>query len=227
MQKVLVIEDERDLSQVLARHLSKEGYAVAQCSRGDTAVAAVLREAPDVVLLDVMLPGRNGIEVCRELRARGIDVPILMLTAKSDEVDRVLGLEMGADDYVVKPFGIAELLARVRARLRRGTVPAGRSVARYRFAAIEVDFDRHEARREGLAVELSPKELEVLRLLVRYRGEVVTREQMLREVWGYDAAPNTRTIDSHILRLRQKLEEDPANPRWILSIYGEGYKFVG
>ena len=227
MAKVLVVEDERDLMLVLVRHLTMVGYTVAQCARGDTAVAAVLREAPDLVLLDVMLPGESGIEVCRELRARGSEVPVIMLTAKSEEVDRVVGLEIGADDYVVKPFGVAELLARVRARLRRGTAPPGRSVSRYTFGTIDVDFDRHEVRHDGLPVELSPKELDVLRMLVRYRGEVVSREHMLRKVWGYDTAPTTRTIDSHILRLRHKLEDDPANPRWILSIYGEGYKFIG
>jgi two-component system alkaline phosphatase synthesis response regulator PhoP len=227
MAKILIVEDEEDLWRGLQRHLQKEGYAVAHCGRGDTAVSTVLREAPDLIVLDVMLPGASGIDVCRELRARGIEVPIIMLTARSEEIDRVVGLEMGADDYVTKPFGVKELLARVRVRLRRDTAQARAGLSRYRFGDIEVNFDAHEVTRNGQRLELSPKELEVLRLLIRFRGEVVSRERMLHDIWGFDEAPNTRTVDTHILKLRQKLEEDPARPRFLLSIYGEGYKFVG
>jgi DNA-binding response OmpR family regulator len=227
MAKVLLVEDEADIRQALATHLVREGYTVTQCGRGDAALAAVLREAPDLVVLDVMLPGQSGIDVCRELRARGIDVPVIMVTARSTEVDRVVGLEIGADDYVVKPFGLQELLARVRARLRRDAARTGRNVSTYQFGGIKADFDRHDVSRDGTRVELTPKELHVLQLLVKYRGQVISREQMLHDVWGYDTAPTTRTVDTHILKLRQKLEDDPANPRWILSVYGEGYKFVG
>jgi DNA-binding response OmpR family regulator len=176
----------------------------------------------------MMLPGMNGLDVCRELRRRGFDAPIIMLTAKTEEVDRVVGLEIGADDYVTKPFGIRELLARIRVRLRRHTGPAEAARdAKLRFGKVAVDFDNHEVHRDGKRVELTAKELEVLRLLARHRGEIVTRDRLLEEVWGYESYPTTRTVDNHILRLRQKLEEEPANPRHILSIYGEGYKFIG
>jgi two-component system alkaline phosphatase synthesis response regulator PhoP len=165
----------------------------------------------------------NGLDVCRELRRQGFEAPIIMLTAKAEEVDRVVGLEIGADDYVTKPFGIRELLARIRARLRRH-VPG--AAAGLRLGPVEIDLDKHEATRAGQRVELTGKEFDVLRLLARHRGEIVTRDRLLEEVWGYETYPTTRTVDNHILRLRQKLEEDPSNPRFILSIYGEGYKLV-
>jgi DNA-binding response OmpR family regulator len=225
--KILVVEDEEDLFRGLAMRLEKEGYAVAHAKRGDAAVAAVLRELPDLVILDVMLPGMNGIDVCRELRARRVDVPIIMLTARSEEIDRVLGLEIGADDYVTKPFSVRELLARVHARLRRDAGRRPQTLERYAFGDIDVDFARHDVRRNGATIDVSPRELDVLQLLVRHRGEVVTRARMLHELWGFDEAPITRTIDTHVARLRQKLETDPANPKFILSIYGEGYKFIG
>jgi two-component system alkaline phosphatase synthesis response regulator PhoP len=173
-----------------------------------------------------MLPGMNGLDVCRELRKQGFDAPIIMLTARAEEVDRVVGLEIGADDYVTKPFGIRELLARIRARLRRHA-PGAAGGSKLRFGAVEVDFDKHEALRQGKRIDLTGKEFEVLRLLARHRGEIVTRDRLLEEVWGYESYPTTRTVDNHILRLRQKLEEDPSDPRYILSVYGEGYKFVG
>jgi DNA-binding response OmpR family regulator len=160
--------------------------------------------------------------VCRELRRKGFEAPIIMLTAKAEEVDRVVGLEIGADDYVTKPFGIRELLARIRARLRRHAPTA----TTLRLGPAEIDFEKHEVTRLGQRVELTGKEFDVLRLLARHRGEIVTRDRLLEEVWGYETYPTTRTVDNHILRLRQKLEEDPSNPRYILSIYGEGYKLV-
>jgi len=174
-----------------------------------------------------MLPGINGLDVCRELRRKGFDAPIIILTAKSEEVDRVVGLEIGADDYVTKPFSRRELLARIRVRLRRQ--PAGHSeqLARYCFAEIEIDFEKCIASKKGKPLELTSKEYEILRLMVRHRGEVISRDSMLNEVWGYEAYPATRTVDSHIVKLRQKIEDDPAAPKHILSIYGEGYKFVG
>jgi DNA-binding response OmpR family regulator len=223
--RILVIEDEPDLLRGLALNLRAEGYIVLTASRGDTAVEQALRERPELVLLDIMLPGMNGLDVCRELRRKGFDAPIIMLTAKVEELDRVVGLEIGADDYVTKPFGIRELLARIRVRLRRHA-PALESDSKLRFEEVEVDFTRQEALRGGKRVELTGKEFEVLRLLARHRGEIVSRERLLEEVWGYESYPTTRTVDNHILRLRQKLEEDPSSPRHILSIYGEGYKFV-
>jgi len=227
MSRILVVEDEADLARALAINLRKEGHEVILQARGDGALDVTLRESPDLVLLDVMLPGMSGLDVCRAMRARGIEVPIVMLTARAEEVDRVVGFEIGADDYVTKPFGLRELIARINARLRRDS---GRSPARlghYRFGSIDTNFDAYETTRDGQPIDLSTKEFDLLRMLVRSRGQVVTRQRLLREVWGYERAPNTRTIDTHVLRLRQKLEDDPANPRFILSVYGEGYRFVG
>ncbi|MEP7365436.1 MAG: response regulator transcription factor [Acidobacteriota bacterium] len=224
--RILIIEDEPDLLRGLEMNLTAEGFDVSTASRGDTGVEQALRERPELLLLDIMLPGMNGLDVCRELRRRGFEAPIIMLTAKAEEVDRVVGLEIGADDYVTKPFGIRELLARIRVRLRRHTPAPVQGDAKLRFGKVTVDFDTHEAHRGGARVELTPKELEVLRLLAKHRGEIVTRDRLLEEVWGYETYPTTRTVDNHILRLRQKLEEEPSNPRHILSIYGEGYKFI-
>jgi DNA-binding response OmpR family regulator len=171
-----------------------------------------------------MLPGMSGLDVCRELRRQRFEAPIIMLTARAEEVDRVVGLEIGADDYVTKPFGVRELLARIRVRLRsRSGASTGDTL---RFGIVEVHFDKHEAFRGGTRIDLTGKEFEVLRLLARHRGEIVTRERLLDEVWGCEHYPTTRTVDNHILRLRQKLEENPSDPRHILSVYGEGYKFV-
>jgi DNA-binding response OmpR family regulator len=224
-QRILIVEDEPDLLRGLELNIEADGYRVLSARRGDEGLEEALRERPDLVLLDVMLPGMNGFEVCRELRRKGFDAPIIILTAKSEEVDRVVGLEIGADDYVTKPFGIRELLARIRVRLRRRAPAAAEAVLR--FGDVVVNFDRHEVTRAGARVELTGKELEVLRLLAQNRGRVVTRDRLLEDVWGYEHYPTTRTVDNHILRLRQKLEDDPSDPRFILSVYGEGYKFVG
>ncbi len=226
-QRILIIEDEPDLVRGLTVNLKDEGFGVLTAARGDTGIAEALSQRPDLVLLDVMLPGMNGFDVCRELRRKGFDSPIIMLTARSEEVDRVVGLEIGADDYVTKPFGVRELLARIRVRLRRHTPVAAQGESILRFGEVEVDFEKHEVTRRGRRLELTGKEIEVLHLLARHRGEIVTRDRLLDEVWGYEHYPTTRTVDNHILRLRQKLEEKPADPRHILSIYGEGYKFVG
>jgi len=226
-QRILIIEDEPDILRGLELNIKAEGYGVLTATRGDTGVKEALSNRPDLVLLDVMLPGMSGLDVCRELRRRGFDAPIIMLTAKGEEMDRVVGLEIGADDYVTKPFGVRELLARIRVRLRRHASGATGDESKLRFGDVDVDFDKHEVTRRGRRVDLTGKELEVLRLLARHRGEIVTRDRLLDEVWGYETYPTTRTVDNHILRLRQKLEEKPADPRYILSIYGEGYKFVG
>ena len=226
-QRILIIEDEPDLLRGLEINLRAEGYEVLSAARGDTGLELALRERPDLVLLDIMMPGMNGFDVCRELRRKGFEAPVIMLTAKGEEVDRIVGLEIGADDYVTKPFSIRELLARIRVRLRRHSPAPVASGGKLRFGDVEVDFDKQEAFRGGERVELTGKESEVLRLLSRRRGEIVTRDRLLEEVWGYETYPTTRTVDNHILRLRQKLEEDPGNPRHILSVYGEGYKFIG
>jgi two-component system alkaline phosphatase synthesis response regulator PhoP len=223
--RILIVEDEPDLLAGLELNIKAEGFVVLTARRGDEGLEGALRDRPDLVLLDVMLPGMSGFDVCRELRRKGFDAPIIILTAKSEEVDRVVGLEIGADDYVTKPFGIRELLARIRVRLRRTAQQP--SAAFLKFADVEVDFDRQEARRGGQRIDLTGKEFDVLRLLAVNRGRIVTRDRLLDEVWGYEHYPTTRTVDNHILRLRQKLEANPSDPRHILSVYGEGYKFVG
>ena len=222
--RILIVEDEPDLLRGLQINIAGEGYEVVTAATGDEAVAAAMSERPDLIVLDVMLPGMSGFDVCRELRRRQFDAPIIMLTARAEEMDRVVGLEIGADDYVTKPFGVRELLARIRVRLRRH-VPGSGGVLR--FGDVEVDFDRYEVTRRGARVDLTAKEFDVLRLLAKRRGEVVTRDQLLDEVWGYEHYPTTRTVDNHILRLRQKLEPVPSDPRFILSVYGGGYRFVG
>jgi len=223
--RILIIDDEPDLLRGLELNIKAEGYDVQTAVTGNAGLDTALRDRPDLVLLDLMLPGMSGLDVCRELRRKQFDAPIIMLTARAEEVDRVVGLEIGADDYITKPFGIRELLARIRVRLRRNGGAAVDGVIR--FGGVELDLDRHEAVRLGRPVDLTGKEFEVLRLLAKHRGQIVTRERLLDEVWGYEHYPTTRTVDNHILRLRQKLEEEPSNPRFILSIYGEGYKFVG
>ena len=227
MPKILIVDDEEQMVKGLAASFAAEGFSVATAARGDTAVNTVLKENPDLILLDVMLPGMSGVDVCRELRRKGIETPIIMLTARGAEIDRVLGLEIGADDYVTKPFSLRELVARVRVRLRRQPPPPPGPIARYRVGEVEVDFDTYRATRHGQPLDMTAKEFDLLRLLVQCRGEVVSRDRILNEVWGYDAMPSTRTVDTHIVKLRQKLEEDPAHPTYILSVYGEGYRFVG
>ena len=227
MEKILIVDDQEELLRGLAVNFRREGYAVLTATSGETALGLASREAPDVIVLDVMMPGMNGLDVCRELRRRGIETPIIMLTARGEEIDRVVGLEVGADDYLTKPFSLRELLARVRARLRRRPQAPTRTLGRYRLGEVEIDFERLRAERRGRALEMSAKEFDLLGLLVRRRGEVLTRDEILRQVWGYDDPPATRTVDTHILKLRQKIEDDPGNPAYILTVYGEGYRFVG
>jgi two-component system alkaline phosphatase synthesis response regulator PhoP len=226
MPRVLLVEDEEALARGLEFNLKREGFEVVRARRGDTALDLLVRTRPDIVTLDVMLPGLDGLEVCREIRRRGIDTPVIMLTARAEEVDRILGLEIGADDYVVKPFSVRELVARIRARLRRRPGEAtGFPVCR--FGPVEVDFEHFRATRDGQPVELTAKEFAILRLLVESRGAVVSRNRILDEVWGADEAVDARRIDTHVVNLRKKLEDDPASPRVIQSVYGEGYRFTG
>jgi two-component system alkaline phosphatase synthesis response regulator PhoP len=227
VSKIVIIDDEEQLLRGLTASFTLEGFSVVTHPSGEGAINLILREKPDLILLDVMLPGDSGVDVCRELRRKGIDTPIIMLSARGEEIDRVLGLEIGADDYVTKPFSLRELVARVRVRLRRQPTRSPDRINRYRMGDVEVDFDAYRATRAGVAIDMTPKEIELLRMLVEYRGQVVTRDRILNEVWGIDAMPTTRTVDTHILRLRQKLEDNPANPSRILSVYGEGYRFVG
>jgi two-component system alkaline phosphatase synthesis response regulator PhoP len=226
-EKILIIEDERGLAITLTDRLKSEGYSVTAVRDGEEGLQCAIRDPFDLIVLDLMLPGKNGLDVCRELRQRPCLTPILMLTARSQIVDKVVGLKVGADDYLTKPFEMAELLARIEALLRRAAQrPAGATDA-HRFGSLQVDFRRTEVTRNGNPVTLSAKEFLLLRYLVDHRGETVSRDELLRDVWGYGALPSTRTVDVHVAWLRQKLEEDPKHPQLILTVVGLGYKFAG
>ena len=225
MAKVLIIEDEPNMVLGLKDSCEYEGYEVAVARNGKEGLEKASTEKPDIILLDVMLPVMSGLDVCRTLRARGIETPILMLTARSEETDKVVGLEVGADDYVTKPFSIKELLARIRAHLRRAAKQVG-EIDAFTFGDVELNFKKYVARKGVQALELSPREFEILRYLIRRRGEIVTRDQLLDEVWGYDSTPVTRTVDNHIARLRQKIESDPSAPRHIITVHRIGYRFI-
>ncbi len=227
MKRILVIEDEPQMLLGLRDNLELEGYEVATAGDGDEGLQKAASFNPDLVILDVMLPRKNGFDVCRELRARSNATPVVMLTARSQETDKVLGLELGADDYVTKPFSITELLARVRAVLRRAGGRPGTPADSYRIGDLEIDFRLHQARRGKGRVEFTAREFELLRYFVTHIGQVVTREQILNEVWGYEEFPTTRTIDNFVAKLRQKIERSPHAPEHILTIHGSGYKFVG
>ena len=226
--RILLIEDEPGLVLTLRDRLTSEGCAVESARDGKAGLQKATGEHFDLIILDVMLPGGSGFDVCRDLRQRGITTPIIMLTARGQLIDRVLGLKIGADDYVTKPFEMAELLARVEAQLRRTRIqPLSTLPATYQFGAVRVNFARAEVERAGEAIELSALEFKLLQFLIKRRGDTLSRDQMLNEVWGYDAMPSTRTVDVHVAGLRQKLEENPRHPRFILTAHGLGYKFVG
>jgi DNA-binding response OmpR family regulator len=227
--RVLIVEDDDSMSVALADGFGYEGYEVSLARDGEEGYRLATEEPPDLMILDVMLPKMTGLDVCKKLRGAGSGVPIIMLTARGQEIDKVLGLKLGADDYVTKPFGFMELLARVEAVLRRcnGTGGAHGALEVYRSGDLEVDFKRHEARRGGELLELSPREFELLEYFIRHQGEVVTREELLDSVWGYNAIPFTRTVDMHIAKLRKKVEDDPSNPRRIVTVHRLGYKLCG
>jgi DNA-binding response OmpR family regulator len=225
LPRVLIIEDERDLVLGLKDNLEFEGYQVAAAYDGEAGVEAASRDNPDLILLDVMLPKMNGLDVCRQLRRKGIEAPIIMLTARSEEMDKVVGLEVGADDYITKPFSLREVLARVRAALRRARGKVAEPDA-FEFADVCLNFRKHQAQKAGKQLDLSPRELAIMRFLVRHREETVTREQLLDEVWGLNNYPFTRTVDNHIAKLRQKIEDLPWDPRHIITVHRVGYKFI-
>lgn len=223
---VLIIEDEASLASTLSYNLRKNGFNVSSAADGVEGLQAARRDRPDVIVLDLMLPKMDGLEVCRRIRADS-DVPILMLTAKAEELDKVVGLEMGADDYLTKPFSMRELLARIRALLRRaGGRPSGDDASRIFAGPIELDARGRTVTRAGAEVSLKPKEFDLLFFLAKNAGQVFTREQLLEHVWGYDFFGGSRTVDVHIRWLREKLEEDPSKPRHLLTVRGIGYKFV-
>jgi DNA-binding response OmpR family regulator len=225
MSVVLVVEDDPAILRGLSESLRMERHDVLTAEDGEAGYRVAVEKKPDVMILDLMLPKLNGFEVCRKLRLEGFTAPILMLTARGEESDRVLGLDLGADDYVMKPFSVRELLARVRALLRRMQAP-GELPDEIRFDDVVVDFLRYEALKGGRAVEMTRKEFGILRVLAGKAGQVVTREALLNEVWGYDSYPTTRTVDNHIALLRNKLEQNPAEPRHLLTFRGVGYKLV-
>jgi DNA-binding response OmpR family regulator len=224
MPRILIVEDEPAIAAVLRDDLELEGYDVTTVGDGEAATAAVAASPFDLVILDVMLPGKDGFEVCREMRRGGQHRPIIMLTAKTQESDKVMGLEIGADDYVTKPFSPRELRARVKATLRRAS---GETPEVYRFGQVEVDFGRRELRRAGTPVEVTSTEFKLLSAFVRHRGRVLSREQLLDEVWGQGVFVVDRAVDTHIVNLRRKIEPDPAVPRHLVSVRGVGYRFDG
>ena len=225
MPRILVVEDEAAIARVLVDNLVYEGHEAEAVADGAEGLERALAIKPDLILLDVVLPTMDGYEVCRRLRARGSATPIIMLTARGEEVDKVLGLELGADDYVTKPVGVRELMARIKAVLRRGE-PEAAVAAVLEFGPARIDFDRHEATVDGRSVHLSPKAFGVLRLLWESGGRTLTRAQILQQVWGYEVYPTTRTVDNHIAELRSRLEADPSRPRHLLTVHGVGYRFV-
>lgn len=226
MKKVLIVEDDIGILESLKDEFESYGCTVFSAQDGEKGLNLARKKKPDLIILDLMLPVKDGYEVCRELRNEGNKTPIIMLTAKDQELDKVLGLELGADDYVTKPFSLRELMARARAVSRR-TSDQKDEIDRYVFDEIELDFKKYEAKKKGKKLELTPLQFQLLKLLIRNKGEVLTRNEVLDEIWGRDNVwISHRTIDSHVANIRRKIENDPADPKHILSIRGVGYKFV-
>ena len=224
--KILVVEDEPNMVAGLRDNFEFEGYEVITARDGVEGLQRALEESPDLVVLDVMMPHLSGLEVCRQLRAKRASIPIIMLTARGQEIDKVVGLELGADDYVTKPFSIRELLARVKAILRRTDV-LPKNQDQHSFGGIEVDLRRRRVLKSGKALDISSKEFELLKYFICHSGETLSRDRLLEDVWGYENYPTTRTVDTHLMRLRQKLEPDPEQPQYFLTVHGTGYRFVG
>ena len=225
-KRILLVEDEPGLVLTLRDRLTREGYAVDISADGESGLQRAAGEAFDLVLLDVMLPRLGGFDVLKELRKRGIDTPVIMLTARGQVVDKVVGLKLGADDYVTKPFEMVELLARIEAKLRRAPITPHPTEG-YQFGEVRVDFRRAELTKAGGPLELSAREFQLLKYFIEHRGATLTREELLNEVWGYNAMPSTRTVDVHVAWLRQKIEPNPRHPQFILTVHGMGYKFAG
>jgi len=226
MRRILVVEDEPTIATGLRDDLELEGYAVEVVDDGDVAMRRVLEGDFDLIVLDIMLPGMDGFAICREARMKGIQTPIIMLTAKGQEVDKVVGLELGADDYVTKPFSPRELLARIKAVLRRGHVEA-KPAGNYRFADITIDLNRCEAMKNGSKIDLTATEFKLLRAFLERRGQVLTIDQILQEVWGRDVFLTDRVVYTHVNNLRSKIEKDPRNPEFLICVRGIGYRFDG
>lgn len=227
MAVILVVDDEEPIQELLKFNLEKEGYQVLIASDGAEALQTLEEKLPDLVVLDIMLPGMSGLEVCTQLRkiSKFADLPVIMLTAKGEEIDKVLGLEMGADDYITKPFSPRELVARIRARLRRiRTVEEEKDIVRQ---DLRINVDHFRVSIRGVQIELTPKEFELLRVLAAHPGKVYSRDELLERIWGYEYAGDTRTVDVHVRHLRQKIEKDPSNPEYIETLRGIGYRLKG
>jgi DNA-binding response OmpR family regulator len=225
MNKILIIEDEKDLVTGLKFNLEARDYEVSSAYDGEAGYVKALDEHPDLVILDLMLPKLNGFEVCKRLKKEVPEIPIIMLTAKSQESEIVTGLELGADDYITKPFSVLELIARIKTVLRRAQ-PHSSVPEVYKFDDLEINFKKYTARKKGMPLKLSPREFEILQYFMKKRGEIISRDDLLNQIWGYDSFPNTRTVDAHIAKLRQKIEDAPDDPKFIITVHGLGYKFL-
>jgi len=231
MKKILVVEDDAAIALGLESALRDEGYEICMARTGPDGLRLAKEQRPDLLILDLMLPGMSGLEICKRLRDDGLATPVIMLTSKAEEDDRVLGLELGADDYVTKPFSLRELMARVRAHLRReknaeiAESNGSEKMEKYQFGDVVVDFKRHEVYKAGALQELTNREFRLLEYFIQHPGELLTRDRLLDKIWGYEVFPTTRTVDNHILRLRKHVEPDPENPRYVKTVRGAGYLF--
>jgi DNA-binding response OmpR family regulator len=224
--KILITEDEPNMRIGLKDNLEFEGYTVDLAEDGTKGLELILKSSYDLILLDVMMPGMSGLDVCRKAREKGINTPIVLLTAKSEEMDKVLGLELGADDYITKPFSLRELLARIKAILRRGGIKNTSSSSTVTIGKLIINFENYTSTNESGAVRMSHKEYDILNYLLQRKNEIVSRYDLLEKVWGYEESPTTRTVDNFIVKLRQKVEQDPNDPRIILTVHGTGYKLI-
>lgn len=225
MSKILIIEDEKDMVTGLQFNLEARDYSVIAAYDGESGCKMALEENPDLVILDLMLPKLNGYQVCKILKEKIPEIPIIMLTAKSQKAEIVTGLELGADDYITKPFSIVELLARIKAVLRRMNSKE-KYQGSYKFGELEINFNNYTTSKNSKPIKLSPREYEILKCFIERKGEIVSREDLLNKVWGYNSYPNTRTVDAHIVKLRRKIEEDPEDPKLIVTVHSLGYKFL-
>ena len=222
---IAIIDDDNSVRKSVAVNLEQEGFKVLEAEDGEKGISLVEEKKPDVIILDIKMPRKDGFQVCKALRNKGISTPLILLTARSEEVDKVLGLELGAADYLAKPFGMLELVARVKALLRRNK--STKELEKVEFSGIKIDFKAYKAEKESKPIDLSAREYRLLKCLIAKKGSVVTRDELLDEVWGYNTYPTTRTVDNHIARLRQKIEEkNSKTPKHILTVHGVGYKFV-
>jgi DNA-binding response OmpR family regulator len=226
MARILIVEDEVDLAEGLKDNFEFDGHDVILAYDGEEGYNKALSEKPEIIILDLMLPKKSGLDMCRELRAQGTDIPIIMLTARGQEIDKVLGLELGADDYITKPFSVRELLARVKAVLRRYPDKTKKIDNVQQIGRLTVDFDHYVAYLDGKEMELTHKEFELLKYFMEHQDQTITRDQLMNKIWGYENYPTSRTVDNYIVKLRKKVEDDPAHPTHILTVHGLGYKFI-